>query len=288
MKAGTLVATLGVKPQVVTLVLDELLRRGISIDRATVIHTDDSVGGMWESVRRLREEADSYYLRLDRPVEFRFIPIERDGRPVADILTEEDAGAAFKAIYRAVLSEKREGRVVHLNIAGGRKVMSVYGMAVAQLLFDDDDRVWHLVSEEGLQREERLHARPGERVVLVPVPVLRWSMVSPAMTELVLKEDPWEALKAYRRRVEAADRIQLRYFLEHELSPSERGIVELLVREGLTNRELAERLHRSPKTVANQLSSVYRKYRRYRGLSGKVGRLRLIADLSGIVPGKRS
>ena len=111
---------------------------------------------------------------------------------------------------KAVLNEKREGRVVHLSIAGGRKVMSVYGMAVAQLLFDDDDRVWHLVSEDILQREDRLHARPGERVVLVPVPVLRWSMVSPVMTELVLREDPWEALKAHRRRVgEACLKVEL-------------------------------------------------------------------------------
>ncbi|RKY04445.1 histidine kinase [Candidatus Poribacteria bacterium] len=288
MRMGSFVATLGVKPQVVTLALDELLNRGMPIDRAVVIHTDDSIDGMRESVGRLREEASSYYSRLDRPVEFRFVPIERDGRVVSDILTEEDAGAAFRAIYKAVLNEKREGRVVHLSIAGGRKVMSVYGMAVAQLLFDDDDRVWHLVSEDILRREDRLHARPGERVVLVPVPVLRWSMVSPVMTELVLREDPWEALKAHRRRVEIADRIQLRYFLEHELTRSERELVELLVSEGLTNVELAERLHRSPKTVANQLNSVYRKYRRYRGLSGRVNRLRLIADLREVVLGRSS
>jgi len=210
MRMGSFVATLGVKPQVVTLALDELLNRGMPIDRAVVIHTDDSIDGMRESVGRLREEASSYYSRLDRPVEFRFVPIERDGRVVSDILTEEDAGAAFRAIYKAVLNEKREGRVVHLSIAGGRKVMSVYGMAVAQLLFDDDDRVWHLVSEDILQREDRLHARPGERVVLVPVPVLRWSMVSPVMTELVLREDPWEALKAHRRRVgEACLKVEL-------------------------------------------------------------------------------
>ena len=69
------------------------------IDRAVVIHTDDSIDGMRESVGRLREEASSYYSRLDRPVEFRFVPIERDGRVVSDILTEEDAGAAFRAIY---------------------------------------------------------------------------------------------------------------------------------------------------------------------------------------------
>jgi len=166
--------------------------------------------------------------------------------------------------------------------------MSVYGMAVAQLLFDDEDRVWHLVSEEVLHRGDRLHASPWEEVVLVPVPILRWSMISPAATELILKEDPWEALKVYRSKVERGDQIQLRYFLERELRRSERELVELLVREGLTNKELADRLNKSEKTVANQLSAIYEKYRRYRGLRQNPNRSRLISDLRPIISGNFS
>ena len=283
MRGESLVATLGTQPQVVTLVLDELRKRGFGIGRVVAIHTDDSQEPMRSCLSRLRAEFREYY-SAPEPIEAEFIPL--DG--IADILTEEDAGVVFRTLYRTVLGEKRSGRRVHLSIAGGRKVMSVYGMAVAQLLFDDDDRVWHLVSEEVLHSGERLHASPGEEVVLVPVPILRWSMISPVMTELVLREDPWEALRVYRRKVERGDQIQLMYFLEQELRRSERKLVELLVREGLTNKELATRLGKSEKTVANQLSAVYEKYKRYRGLRVRPNRSRLISDLRSIISGNSS
>ena len=99
-----------------------------------------------------------------------------------------------------LLREKvRAGGLAHLSIAGGRKTMSVYGMVVAQLLFDDGDRVWHVLSEGRQPGNERvMHARPGDTVSLLPVPVLRWSSVSLVMTELAVREDPREAIRAQR------------------------------------------------------------------------------------------
>ncbi len=283
-------ATLGTEPQVVTLVLDELLRRGHHIERAVVVHTDASEGPLRDSVFKLKVEADRHYARLDPPVSFKFVTIEDDsGNVPKDITTEEEAGAAFSTLYRVVLKEKRNGCRVHLSIAGGRKVMSVYGMAVAQLLFDDEDRVWHLVSEEVLHSSKELHASPDQKVILVPVPFLRWSMFSPVATELVRTEDPWQALKRYRERREFENHIQLRYFVEHELTEPERELLELLVREGLDNRGLARRLHRSEKTVANQLSSIYAKYRSFLmlGEDEKVNRGRLISDFAPVFIGKK-
>ncbi|HIE03952.1 MAG TPA: hypothetical protein EYP61_04250, partial [Candidatus Latescibacteria bacterium] len=240
----TLVATLGTEPQVVTLVLDELLRRGHIVRRTIVVHTDDSIEPVKTAVFKLKAEAGRYYSYLSPPVRFGFEPIEGDrGRP-QDILTEEDAGAAFKTLYRIVLREKRAGYRIHLSIAGGRKAMAVYGMAVAQLLFDEEDRVWHVVSEEVLHSRERLHAEPDERVVLVPIPVLKWSTISPVMTELVVFEDPWRAMSKQREMRELRDRISLLHFVEHELSPMEREILKLLVGEGLSNKELACRICR--------------------------------------------
>jgi CRISPR-associated protein Csx14 len=76
---------------------------------------------------------------------------------VSDVVTEEETATLMRTLYRVVLAEKRAGRVVHLSIAGGRKTMAAYGMAVAQTLFDDSDQVWHLHSKTG---------RPHERVTL--------------------------------------------------------------------------------------------------------------------------
>jgi CRISPR-associated protein Csx14 len=85
--------------------------------------------------------------------------------------------------------------------------MAAYGMVVAQLLFDDNDHLWHLHSETWRPGNQRvMHAKPGDAVSLLPVPVLRWSSVSPVMTELVVREDPWEAIQAQRFLRQEEDR----------------------------------------------------------------------------------
>ncbi|MCD6506618.1 hypothetical protein J7M22_08335 [Candidatus Poribacteria bacterium] len=87
MTGESLIATLGIQPQVVTLVLDELRRRGFGIGRVAVIHTDDSKEPMRGCVSRLRTEFEVHYSAPEQ-LEAEFIPI--DG--ITDILTEEDAG----------------------------------------------------------------------------------------------------------------------------------------------------------------------------------------------------
>jgi len=284
----TLVATLGTEPQVVTLALDELRRRGHRIGRAVVVHTSGPTGAVRTALAELRAEAEGFYGRSSPPVEFRFEPIHGERGLPSDILSEKDAGAVFRTLYRTVLREKRSGRRVHLCIAGGRKAMAAYGMAVAQLLFDEEDRVWHLLSEERLLADRRLHAAPDEEVTLVPIPVLRWSSISPAATELILREDPWSAIRKQRELRERQERDRLRCFLECELTPAERELVRLLVREGLPNRELAQRLGLSEKTVANRLSTIYEKYRSFFALSPehRAKRGQLIARL-GVLLSKK-
>ncbi len=110
-------------------------------------------------------------------------------------MSEEDTAALFRTLYRVLLAEKKAGRLIHLSIAGGRKPMAVYGMVVAQLLFDDADQVWHLLSEGWKPGDKRvMHVQPGDPVWLVSIPLLHWSSVSPVFTRLAVYEDPWEAI----------------------------------------------------------------------------------------------
>ena len=52
--------------------------------------------------------------------------------------------------------------------------MSIIAMVVAQLLFGPEDAAaWYLVTEGGIPAGWRLHLESGDRVKLVPVPVLR-------------------------------------------------------------------------------------------------------------------
>lgn len=258
MAEQTLIATLGTEPQVVTLVLDLLRAKGYPITEVVVIHTTGSA--VQPALAALAAE-----FAAPRSCPYRPVPVTGDQGPVADIATEADTAALLRTLYHVVLAEKRAGRLVHLSIAGGRKPMAVYSMVVAQLLFDDDDRVWHLLSEGWRPGDERvMHLRPGVAALLVPVPVLRWSAVSPVLTELALREDPWEAIQAQRAMRQEEDRRRKREFLEEWLTRAEREVVRLVC-QGLDNAAVARQLHKKEKTVINQLTTIYDKFHEWRG-----------------------
>jgi CRISPR-associated protein Csx14 len=267
------IATLGTEPQVVTLALDQLRQKGYEISAAIVIHTAGEV--VQPALDRLAREFSAM-----AAVRYRPVPVEGPHGPITDIATESDTAALLRTLYHVVRAEKRAGRVVHLSIAGGRKPMAVYGMVVAQLLFDDNDRLWHLLSEGWRPGDEQvMHARPGDRVWLVPVPVLRWSSVSPVMTELALHEDPWEAIQAQRTMRWAEDRRRKREFVEHWLTPAEREVVRLAC-AGLDNAAIGRELGKRAKTVANQLTGIYAKLHEWQGGNAPVSRSVLVSTFA--------
>ncbi len=275
MSQQVLIATLGTEPQVVTLVLDLLRAKGYPIVEVVVVHT---VG---EAVQAALERLAGEFA-LPGACAYRPVPIMDERGPAADVVTEADVAALLRTLYRVVLAEKRAGRLVHLSIAGGRKPMAVYGMVVAQLLFDEDDRVWHLLSEAWKPGDEQvMHVRPGDRVWLVAVPVLRWSSVSPVLTELALREDPWEAIQAQRALQREEDRRRKREFVEHWLTPAERKVVRLAC-QGLDNAAIAQRLGKSEKTVANQFTHIYARLHEWRGYRSDVpvSRAVLVAEFA--------
>lgn len=282
MSEQVLIATLGSEPQVVTLVLDLLRAKGHPMAEVIVVHTMGEL--VQPSLKSLTEE----FRRTGSP-RYRAVAVEDKGWPIADIGTEAEVAALLRTLYRTVLAEKRAGRLVHMSIAGGRKPMAVYGMVVAQLLFDEDDRVWHLLSEGWQPGDERvMRARPEDRVWLVPVPVLRWSAVSPVLTELALRDDPWEAIQAQRLMQHEEDRLRKREFVEHRLRPAERDLVRLACR-GLENAAIARQLHKSEKTVANQFTHIYEKLHEWRGFRNDiaVGRSLLLAEFAPYFAGER-
>ncbi len=252
-----LVAPVGSKPQLVTIALDLLRQRGETIREVVVLHTTLDRPVTRASIARLGKEFPRAYAGVHlRPI----CLCDDRGIPLADVDSAPSAREAFRVLYREIKAAKQSRRRVHLSIAGGRKIIAVYGMTVAQLLFDSNDRVWHISSDPALVASKALHPRPGQST-LIRVPVLRWSDVSPSLTDLILSDDPFDALKRQEELLRA-DALRLaRLFVEQSLTPSERDVVRLVVREGLTDAQIAEQTSRSSKTVGHHLSSAYRKAR---------------------------
>lgn len=232
------VATVGVEPQVVTLTLDALLLQEQNIARVVVVHTAPDLEPVRTSLQRLHDE---FVVRQHYGNRILYAPhvLSGDSGPLVDITTAEEIEKAFQSLYTLLRHHKQARHRIHLCIAGGRKTMALFAMAAAQILFEPSDHVWHLISNPSLIASKQFHANHPGDVSLISIPIASWA------------------------RMRTDDQSRAHYFMESVLTPAERKAVELLVREGLSNSALAIRLHKSAKTIANQLSSVYVKLADY-------------------------
>jgi CRISPR-associated Csx14 family protein len=235
----------------VTLAVDALLSQGEILKDVVVLHTDSTQPVIGDALRAVRDEFASYAPYGGQSLTLQ--PLRLGATAVHDITTQAAAHAVLRALYQTVTSIKESGKRVHLCPAGGRKAMAMYAMLVAQLLFDETDRLWMLLSVGSLQQERRLHAAPGESSLL-RIPVLPWRL------SLIEKQS----------------------FLTTVLTPTEGEVLELAARYGLTDREIASRRYTSPKTVAHQLSDIYGKLRDFLGYRDdvRVDRHTLAAEFS--------
>ncbi len=282
-----LIATLGTEPQGVTRALDWLLQQGYPISELVVVHTTGEV------IRPALERLNAEFAAGVYPgVLYRQVVVARPDGPVQDILTEADAGALLQALYRTIRAARQFGQTIHLSITSGRKTMAAYAMVAAQLLFGEDDRVWHLVStERWTGGEKAMHTGPGEQSLMVNVPVLRWANAPTAAAILEQTEDPWEAIRRQQSFAQNEANRRRREFLEHYLTPAEREVAELLVRKRLNNKQLARRLAKGEQTVANQLTKIYRKFDEWREFpapseSSAASRGALIGEFAPYLEGK--
>ncbi|GAB4282331.1 MAG: hypothetical protein Kow0080_36210 [Candidatus Promineifilaceae bacterium] len=268
------IATLSTEPQGVTRVLDWLLAQNFPIVETVVVHTFGEV--IRPSLDTLAAE---FAAGVYPGVHFRPVLVAGDDGPVADIRSGKDAGLFLQTMYREIRRARQKGWPIHLSITSGRKTMAVYSMVAAQLLFGEQDHVWHMVSTERFSgREKKLHAEPGERVEVVEVPVLRWADAG-MVAALLETADPWTALQRQQSFTQGEQARRVKEFLHRWLTKRERELVVLLVRTGLDNAGLAQRLGKREQTVANQLTQIYRKFEEWQGFQGTGTRSVLLAVL---------
>lgn len=254
----TLIATLGAEPQVITLALQLLEQAGEAVTHVVVLHTLAN-----------RPPLDRALPALQRYFAERAGPpfLQTMEAPLADVLTPAEMDAFTDALYTVVRAWVAKRGRVHLLLAGGRKSMTMLGMSVAQLLLGPEDRVWYLHSDEPLRLSGRMELAEGDQAQLVPIPLAQRTPAPPVLTRSFQATTPADAL--HELAAEQARRVA--HFLARVLTPAERELALLIGQEVLTVRELAEQLHKSPKTVTNQLTVIYNKLEAEFGLEPDVG-----------------
>ncbi len=273
-----LIATLGTEPQVVTAALDLLIDQRQQISQVKVVHTTAPGTPIEAATDRLKDVFEEPPYKGQ--IQFLLEPIsDKDGHLLQDVDTPLATQVAFRFLYNQVRKAKKTGNKVHLLIAGGRKTLAVFGMVTAQLLFDEGDHLWHLYSSGDFLQRKQLHPESGDEVHLIQIPVVQWSTVSPILLDFADIEDPLEVLRRQEQLHLDARLEDTRAFVRGSLTPAEERVVVLLVKEGLKDQEIAERLYLSPRTVEQHLRSVYMKAAAHWNLED-VNRTNLIALLN--------
>ncbi|MDZ4771096.1 MAG: CRISPR-associated ring nuclease, partial [Chloroflexota bacterium] len=209
-----------------------------------VLHTEPTISGIAQAYADLRAVCARDYPNI--PAYFHEIAYA-DGAPLIDIADQRSAEAYHRAVLEVLYAYKRDGWLLHLMLAGGRKAMSIYAMLAASALFEPPhDRVWTVLSSEAmLSKPGQFHVPAGmrEQVQLVELP-LRPARIAPG-TDV-------EALLA--RPISRGDA-----FLA-KLTPAEREVADLLRRNPYaSNDQLGKIGNKSGRTIENQLASIYDK-----------------------------
>ncbi len=254
-----LVATLGTNPQVVTLAVDMLAEdEHVEVSEVYVIHTKPT-GYVGSAVGQLKAVFDHDVYR-GRPCVLHLVEITTARKEaVPDIRSPEDARAAFQAIFGTVRELKQARQAVHLSIAGGRNSMVVYGAAAAHILFDSNDRLWHIISDQAFERSGALHRSHPADAQLSLVPVISWSAwLSHAIA--MWTEDPFQAFEMQQTLAEQQDDRQREDFLE-QLADSEWQVLVAYAHttHGGSNQQIADILHLSKRTVEGCFGEIYSK-----------------------------
>lgn len=272
-KTEILIATLGVSPQIVTITLDLLKKQNSDIQNIVSIYTNAI------EVKKSLNCLDQELQRLE--ISHHPVLITGSNGPVDDFWTEADVNAFLQTIYREIKSYKQAGQLIHLMIAGGRKVMSAYALVAAQLLFDEDDRCWHLFSDFWQPGgDAKMHLEPGDRSILVPIPVLRWPPMATVTVDLAFSDDPIQVIN-HRQELQQQDSdLRIKAFLRG-LRPAQRAVARLLA-EGLDNQSISDRRGTTPSTVTKQISAIFTEWRIFFNQPEKTPvRDKIVATLSG-------
>ncbi len=258
----TLVATLGGQPQVVTFTLDLLLKRGIPIYEVIVVHPAASPH-IQQSLERLNAEfIDDRYTFEGRSltIHFRQQVLSHYDSVIDDIVDEATASGALDTIGELIRSLKRQQRIIHFSISGGRRLMTFLSFSAALLYFETPDELLHLYTpepiKERIDRSGAMHITPIDERRLIEVPFAR---AAQPFLALMLNRTPSETIKTQREQQKAEEQQRCRQVVD-TLTDRSKTILQSLA-QGLHPRDVAGALHLDSSTISYYTGKIYRECR---------------------------
>ncbi len=254
---AVLITTLGAEAPVVPITTQLLLAQGARLIAVELLHTlptDNAIRSALDEVQSAFGAHPEWPALILTSV------------AVTDVLSPAELDAFGNALFSILKKWLRQGYRVHLLLAGGRKSMAMIGVTIAQLLFGPEDRLWYLYSDDELRASGRhtLRSSDDARLVQIPLPP---PLTAPVYSHALEAETPDQARTLLARQIAE----QRRHFVEHELTPIERAVARCVVEDVSTVAAIADRLGKAPKTVTNQLTSIYSKLEAVFGLQADVG-----------------
>lgn len=255
---STLVVTMGGQAQVVTFALDALLAREQVVHQVIVLHLSAENPRIAKALAQLaREFANEQYAYARLPMRYRTVAIGDARGTLHDICDESAAEVVWQTVYALIADLKAQAQTLHLCIAGGRRIIGLMAMSAAMLLFEHQDRLWHLFTPDALRQRAFegavMHVPPSEGVRLIQVPLAPWGTYFPGLRALVGLPST-RVMASQHTGLTRDERAHAQRVLA-QLSDRQREVLRAFAR-GLTPQQVAEHLSISLKTVDSHKSVI--------------------------------
>lgn len=258
----TLIATLGGEPQIVTITLDLLLKRNIPIYEVIVVHPAASPH-MQQSLARLNAEfvGDRYLFEgYSLTIHFCQQVLSHYESVIDDIVDEATASGALDTIGELIRNLKRQQRIIHFSISGGRRLMTFLSFSAALLYFETPDELLHLYTPEHVKERTdmsgAMHIEPEDGRRLIEVPFARAAQPFFAM---MLNRTPSDTIQTQREQHKAEEHKRCQQVVD-ALNARSREVLQAIAQE-LHPHEVATALHLDSSTISYYASKIYRECR---------------------------
>ena len=175
MKKEILVSVLGTSPAIITETLWYLIyKEKREINAIYVITTTEGRDGREgqekpssKLIHYVHKMIEEYGIKsIDFSEENLLVIKDKNGKELRDILSREDNDSAANFIINSIRNIIRENpdSILHCSIAGGRKTMSSYMALALTLLGRKDDKLYHVLAPNELERNRDFYYPPRERV----------------------------------------------------------------------------------------------------------------------------